>query len=568
MTSTKSVFVSVAAVLAACTAAAAAAQTIDPARGKDPRVDYAALTRFSPWDDRNYNLTAEDLALLAPDEDEQLDPIPAFYRVLLRRELPQLRRRGPAQYPRSALNRFRLRFTGYLVDGTYYTGVERRDGRYHVRIGADAPRVAPREPELTGEARVTTPNGAAESAVDYSPVNTNLVIAGTNGPVNGQDMHYSTNGGTTWTRVIAGLPGGNTCCDPTVAWSSDGTKAYTATLGGPCCVWFYRSGNGGQTWDDLSGSPARRQLSASGATDKEYLHVDTFATSPFKDRLYMTWHESNVMRFARSTDQGNTWTTPLVFSSDPEGIGSDIVSDKSGNVYYVYPAFSQAVGGQTVRLLKSTDGGTTFGASTTIATTFGDFDWPIPAMESRRAWIYLSAAADLSTGPFANSVYVAWTDVNAPESGTPANNHTRIQLAYSRNGGATWTVVTPHPTADINTVDRFNQWLAAAPDGRLNLIYYSTQNNPSRTAVDVYHTYSNDGGQTWSTAERLTTVSSPNIVDGFEWGDYNGLSVTPGLALSIFTDNRVEGGGTGDSVDVYVAGPVAVPVKLQSLSIE
>ena len=44
-------------------------------------------------------------------------------------------------------------------------------------------------------------------------------------------MWYSTNGGSTWTQSGA-LPQGNTCCDPTVDWSSNGQYAYTSTLGG------------------------------------------------------------------------------------------------------------------------------------------------------------------------------------------------------------------------------------------------------------------------------------------------------------------------------------------------
>ena len=83
---------------------------------------------------------------------------------------------------------------------------------------------------LNGEVRITSPNGAAESAIKINPVNTDLVIAGSNGPGSGQVMHYSTDGGETWNGAAA-LPGGGTCCDPTVDWSSDGTLAYTATLG-------------------------------------------------------------------------------------------------------------------------------------------------------------------------------------------------------------------------------------------------------------------------------------------------------------------------------------------------
>src|SRR5688500_53734 len=52
-------------------------------RGVDARVDYAALTRFGPWDDRNYQLRQEDLAVLPANESENTEPLPAFFRVAL-----------------------------------------------------------------------------------------------------------------------------------------------------------------------------------------------------------------------------------------------------------------------------------------------------------------------------------------------------------------------------------------------------------------------------------------------------------------------------------------------------
>ena len=77
--------------------------------GMDQRVDYNSLTKFGPWDDRNYDLIAEDLAYLSPDEHELQNQLPAFFRVELRKEMPHLRKSGPAQYPRSGLQLFHLR---------------------------------------------------------------------------------------------------------------------------------------------------------------------------------------------------------------------------------------------------------------------------------------------------------------------------------------------------------------------------------------------------------------------------------------------------------------------------
>jgi hypothetical protein len=168
----------------------------------------------------------------------------------------------------------------------------------------------------------------------------------------------------------------------------------------------------------------------------------------------------------------------------------------------------------------------------------------------------VSADADLSDGVYGGSVYVAFADTTAPEDGsTPLSAiHSVIRVASSRDGNAPWTVTTPHSLADTETVDRWGPWLRVGPDGVVHVVFYDTRNSAARSGVDLYHSRSLDGGQSWSEPERLTSTVSPNIADGFEFGDYNGLDVSKGNLLGIFTDNRSETGPEGDSVDVYVAG--------------
>ena len=547
--------------LAAALATPALAQVVDNSRGVDPRVDYASMTKIGPWDDRNYDLTKEDLTWLASNEAELKDPIPVFFRVLMRQENKNLERTGPAQYPRSALQVFQIRYKGYLIDGKLYRKVSWRDDRF--RVGIDEIGISEQEFDqraLVGNVRITSPSEASESAIKINPVDSNKVVAGSNGPGAGQRMWYSADGGSTWTAA-AGLPQGSTCCDPTVDWSSNGQYAYTATLGfcGGTCVWFYRSSDFGATWDDLATitpGDGRRELTSGGVSDKEFLHVDKFASSSFKDNVYMTWHDNNVLKFARSTDFGHSWSTPLTISgTSTKGIGSDITSDKNGNVYYFWPATSA----KQILVRKSTNGGTSFNSSVVVSNTSASYEFPIPAMDSRRAFIYASADTDLTNGAYANRIYVAWTDTTGAESTTAANNHARIRVAYSSNGGASWTVTTPHETTNQNTVDRFHPWLAVGPDGKVYVIFYDTRNDSSRRGVDIYYSVSSTGGATWSTPTRVTSQISPQIDTANEWGDYNGLDVVGSQLISTFTDNRNESGGTTDSVDIYAAALPPLP---------
>ncbi|HVF35016.1 MAG TPA: PKD domain-containing protein, partial [Candidatus Saccharimonadia bacterium] len=526
---------------------------ISQARGIDQRVRYPELVRHGPWDDRNYRLRKEDVDLLSPNEADVQAPIPAFYRVQMRKANPNLPTEGPAQYPRSALNGFLAEYGGYEINGRVYRGLrDLGNNRYEVISSETSSDASPNF--LNGvERRVTTPAGAAESAVAINPVDSNLVIAGTNGPGSGQKMWRSTDGGVTWLGPIALA---NTCCDPTVAWSPDGTVAYAGALstviGSGTNVLFYRSTDNGASWN------LAKTLSTLNQSDKEYMHVDYQVGSAHRGNIYMAWHDGNVQKFNRSTDGGVTWGTTQTLDSASRGIGSDVTSDKTGNVYFFFPTTSGGSNAKQIRVLKSTNGGASFAAATTVSATNADFDFPIPAFETRRAFVYVSADVDRSSGPYANSIYASWTDTSTAENNNTASaNHAVVKVAYSRNGGSTWTVTTAHSTADVSSVDRFNQWLSVDQNGRVFVAYYDTRHSTNRTGTDMYYSMSSDGGQTWGTAQRLTATTSKNITDTFEWGDYNGMDMVLNDIMAIYTDNRDETGGTAESVDVYVKGGFA-----------
>lgn len=533
---------------------------VDPGKGVDRDVDYKSMVTLGPWDDRNYQLTKEDLAVLADNESELSSPIPVFFRVEYRKAWTEQGFEPFVQYPLSAFNEFRQRLGGYLVQGTFYRKATRLNGQFFVDTDNPMPEAPPQTPAgspgfLSGEKRVTDPTGAAESAIAISPTDTSKVVAGSNGPQGGQRMHYSVDGGQSWTQV--NLPLGGTCCDPTVGWSSDGQYAYTATLGncsGGCRLWFYRSDNGGASWtsfeDESAGNP-RREIDS--GSDREYLHVDVSPVSPYKDNIYMAWHRGNVMRFGKSEDFGNSWDVTVFPGGDANrGIAGDIATDRDGKIYYAWPSFDN-----TVRVRTSEDGGETWGAIQDLAPLNSNFLFPLPAMESRECSNYVSAAADLTAGPFSGRVYFAWADTTAAEAATPAQNHGWIRVAYSPNGGLGWKIRTPHELDDLQDVDRWQPFISVGPDGTVHVIFYDTRREPARTAADVFYSFSMDGGDTWSSPQRITNEMSPNIGDSFEFGDYSGMDIVMNDLIAIFTDNRNEGGGSGDSKDVYAAGIAA-----------
>ena len=530
----------------------AAEPVIEQGRGVDPGLDYKELTRFGPWDDRNYALRREDVALL-PEDDYYVPGVPAFFKVQKRKEMAAEGFPLERYYPRELDKEFRIRYAGLMQNGVLkrqglgkYYHPDPNDPPPQQRFATDPiPHAVPVEGEGPFES-----GSDNETTIEYHPTNPLLAIAGSNGS-GGQRHAFTSDGGLTWFSAGA-LPA--SCCDPAMDWSPDGTVAYTATLGtaGGCgfslCTQVYRSTNNGQTWV----GPINLSTASS---DKEFIHVDRSPTSPFQSRVYATWHQGNVMQFARSTCGGPapalpcTAANPLAFSpaqsfaAEERGIGSDITTDAAGRIYYVWPSVTN--NSAEIRVVRSTDGGVTFTPSVQVYELWGDFDFAIPSMETRRAFIYVSADVDTSGGPHDGRVYVAFTDKHPsspPEGGgTAAQNHAWIRVAYSDDQGATWQVAaTPHAEADIATVDRYHPWLDVDTNGIVHIGFYDTRNSTNRTGVDWYYAFSSDGGASWLEETRVSAIVSQNITDGQEWGDYNGLSVSAGATVGMtWTDNRI-----------------------------
>ena len=541
---------------------------IEPARGLDSRVDYPSLIRFGPWDDRNYSLTAEDLTLLSPDEHTLTEPIPAFFRIELRQQL-DLPRRGSWQYPFNAPELFLMRHGGFEVDGVMHQRLRRVEGRPRVLL--DPPprtfkkRASKRNARaLDGDVRVSEPGSAAESAVAVHPTDPSRVITAYMSieafdPLTVEQLvGSSTDGGKTW--QLTSLPG-DANGDPTVAWSANGEKAYVAALGGcletgGCDLFFYRSADGGLTWNDLeTQTPGDPQREFGQPADKGFMHVDIHPDSPYKDRLYLIWWAFSGLRVAHSADLGNTWTTITIPGAT--GVGADLASDADGNLYAVWPDPIE----QKIFFARSTDGGMSFGPPSQLATTFGALRFPLPSQAIRGVPIIVSADIDTSQGPNRGSLYVTWADALAPPTGNPDTNHARVVVAFSRDSGQSWQEVTPHATDDSQTVDRWQPWIAVDPQGHIHIAFFDTRNAMDRAGVDLYQASSTDGGLTWTEPKQLSSATSTRIESTFEFGDYNNLAVTLGSAVATFTDNRDEEGTTIDSEDIYAAGfnpPTAV----------
>src|SRR2546429_2735249 len=92
-----------------------------------------------------------------------------------------------------------------------------------------------------------------------------------------------------------------------------------------------------------------------------------------------------------------------------------------------------------------------------------------------------------------------------------STNNTDIFLSFSDDAGTTWSPAAP-VTDRLTNVDRFNHWMSVDPiTGDVNVSFYDTRNDTtgSRYMTDVYLTRSTNGGASWSSPNtRVTNVSS------------------------------------------------------------
>jgi hypothetical protein len=396
----------------------------------------------------------------------------------------------------------------------------------------------------------TTPR--SESAIAIDPFNPDRIVAGSNAiGASFQAMFHSSNGGASWGQTFLPLVDGDVVhSDPTVDWTSDGT-GWATTIGidiaGNLRMRAYRSGDGGQTWSHdaiFSGSQTE--------ADKQMMWVDHSATSPFRDRIYVIWHNGRPAFVNHRDGPGGAWQAPIQVSG-PEtlgtGIGSDIKTNSAGDVFAFWPDTVS----RRIFFVKSTDGGASFSAPVAIATTIDAFETILPSFHQRKALIYVTAGAYRTDEK--DLVYAAWMDLsgepgctnlsNEPGTNVSSTCKTRIFFTRSRDGGANWSPP-QQITSDAAADDQFNPWLAVdETNGNLVIIYNVTGTGNARRLTDIWCRASSDDGVTWSDPVKVTTAQTDETVSGSnlgnQYGDYNGLSGHAGTFFPSWTDRRSGG---------------------------
>lgn len=375
----------------------------------------------------------------------------------------------------------------------------------------------------------------AEQSMIMNPVNPLQIFFGVNGsPMNHK---YTTNGGLNWSISSLSYPGG-TCCDPWTAADSSGRLYYSILVS---ANYVAKSTNFGASFGTF--------VYACAGGDRNSIAVD-YTSGPYAGYIYTTAWSPNC-NFCRSTDQGTTWQT--IVSGSPNTTPGNMIcigpspnnAIQGGSVYWVTITGSNPAP-STFNFFRSTDGGATMVSMSSAAISPGYVGTLNSSsrlvINNARTRPYPMIACDNSYGPYRGRLYCVYAS-NVPSGN---GNKPDIKCQYSTNGGANWSAEvivndSPNPTTS-------DQWFPAVwcdkTTGRLYVKYYDTRANPSSYQVDVYATYSTNGGQSFVPSQRLTNVSStypcpacsPNT--NCYMGDYDAITANSKCAFAIWYDPR------------------------------
>lgn len=365
---------------------------------------------------------------------------------------------------------------------------------------------------------------------------------------------YNTNGcyytadGWNWTRVVPSF-GTTIWGDPLTAWGIDGVLHYQNMFGTSTAIQGsknVRSTNGGQTWTTA--------ITGVDGVDKNWMAIDQ-TSGPYSNYIY------NVMtagsgrgNIHRSTDGGLTFSrvtqlTTQVLPGMMSAVGpynngtSDI---PGGSVYVVTHGGTNSAGIYT--FYHSTDGGATFvqKSAQNFPNYIGTEISGRSTIQNMRTRPYPMIAADNSNGPYRGRLYVVYASNNPAGNGSKSD----IFCRYSTDYGATWSApkVVNDDANPQNNHSFFPAIWCDISTGRLYVKFYDTRLVPTADSMDVFATYSDDGGQTFAANQRITNKTFKIKVSsgtGANYqGDYDAIQSVGNQAYMTYTDFRSGGFGS------------------------
>ena len=388
---------------------------------------------------------------------------------------------------------------------------------------------------------------------------------GSSGTLYGANYYYSADAGLTWGGSQQGAGGGNSG-DPTTAINLDGTRMYVNYISNPGGMGIAYSTDGGSTWTPKTIAPNPGQLA-----DKNHMWIDNSPTSSHEGNLYVAWtpfggSDDSEIVISRSTDEGDTWSSPLDVSSavnaGSHNQGVNVQTGPNGEVYVVWTIYDSWPSDETaLGFAMSTDGGVTYSTATRIITNIRGIRTS-ETSKNQRVNSFPSMTVDISGGGYNGNIYVTWTNIGVP--GVNTGNDISVYMIRSTDDGASWSTpirVNQDDPADGN--EHYFPWIACDSEtGILSAIFYDDR-NVGGSQCEVFCANSLDAGETWEDFKVSDVSFTPSPISGLAgdyMGDYLSITARGSMVYPVWTDNR--GGIFMTYVSPYVTNSLPKPINL------
>ena len=348
---------------------------------------------------------------------------------------------------------------------------------------------------------------------------------------------YSSDGGQTFALAdLAPIEGWKSGGDVSVAFDNKG-RVYLGTLHfdklGSASYWAHGAGkngifvrrsiDGGRTWDNNAAVVKAFQGNEPNLEfeDMPRVFADARPHSPYAGNVYVGWIEwqlnQSIILFARSTDGGKTFSTPIRISTHA-GLPRD---DNGGLVGFlgtvaadgtIYASWND---GSTITFTESHDGGLTFDPSRAVvgvAPPYFGGAGGIPGVS--RAMGFPQIAVDGREGKQGGALYLVWSDYH--------NGDVDVFCVSSTDHGRTWSKpMRVNSDAIHNGIDQFFQWLAVDPStGDVYVQFYDRRDDPANRKTGFTLARSTDGGKTfinYAWAESPFESERPAFLGDYTW---------------------------------------------------
>ena len=408
---------------------------------------------------------------------------------------------------------------------------------------------------------VTETHEQSETHIEVNPLNAAHRIGGWNDFRNGvKDVGFAitTNDGASWTIDLLenrtgwpGTPSVDQSYDPVVTFNRSGIPYYCYILERPGllgALMVAKTTNNGTSW-------THAQVKQNSIwDDKPWIAINNYPS--MSERIYVVWAEiledvtTRTYRIlsAYSTDGGANFTmsasNPLDEVIAPIGpipppaitakplsnfpwtqieahvLGAVCAVAPNGDVYAAW-MLANADGSGAIKVRKSTNGGSTFGAVILNRSMTVTFPFSIGRIDIRN---FPTMAIDSNTG----KIFIAYTH---KETSGDLNTY----YTYSTNGGTSWSASAI--ATETTTGHQFFPSLSVDPTGRVTLSYYDYRNQPN---IDIYLAESLNNGTSFITPNIKVTsgYTTNNPTNSSYLHHYMGLTSTLGMSYPLWTDYR------------------------------